>query len=201
MVDRPEGVKLLDSRWVFKVERDHQNNPKTFKARLCIRGCKQEEGIDYVDTYAPVVKYESLRILFAVASQLDLEIIQFDVKAAFLYGDLKQTIYIKIPTGLKVANASKKACRLLKVIYGLKQASRSFNKKLCKFLKKFGFRRCKSEGSVFVRIKNNRIMYLAVWVDGGAIFAESLSDANEVISVLKERFEIKVSEVDTFVEM
>ena len=75
MVNRPKGVKLLDSWWAFKVKRDHKNNSKTFKVRLCIRGYKQEEGIDYVDTCAPVVKYKSLRILFAVAAQLDLEII------------------------------------------------------------------------------------------------------------------------------
>ena len=60
---------------VFKVKRDYHNNPKTFKVRVCIRGCKQKEGIDYVDTYAPVIKYKSLHILFAVAAQLDLEII------------------------------------------------------------------------------------------------------------------------------
>ena len=97
IVKHPEGAKCLDAIWLFKIKQDSNNAVKEFKAILCILGCKQEEEVDYQYTYSPVVKYDALRILFAIAAQYDLELVQVDIKTAYLYGDLEETIYVKIP--------------------------------------------------------------------------------------------------------
>ena len=102
IVQNTGDLEPLDSVCVFKVKRNPDNSVKNFKARLCIRGCKQQQGVDYNETFSPVVRYDSLRILLAVAAQLDLEIVQFDIRSAFLYGELEEEIYVKVPKGMKV---------------------------------------------------------------------------------------------------
>ena len=106
----------------------------------------------------------------------------------------------QVPVGLEVSgNKKKKVCKLKKAVYGLKQAARRWNKKFREFLKRFGFVQCDSEGSVFVCVKNEKLKYIALFVDDGMIFAECLSDANQVILALKDSFEITVGSADTFV--
>ena len=114
IVDRMEGIRLLDTKWVLKVQLDSSGNIRRYKARLCARGFRQQYGIDYMETYAPVVKSESLRVLFAITAAEDLEMVQFDVTTAFLYRDLEEDIYIKVPEGLSVPDAENKACKLKK---------------------------------------------------------------------------------------
>ena len=175
-------------------------NIKGYKARLCVKGCKQKFGVNYEATYAPVVRYDSLRILFALAAQLDLELVQFDVKTAFLYGELDKPIYVKIPHGLEVNGIKKnKVCRLKRAVYGLKQAARCWNKQFCELLKMFGFVQCELESSVFICYINGKIVILAIFVDDGMIFAHCIEHANRVISALKEKFEIVMGEADMFV--
>jgi hypothetical protein len=92
---------------------------RKYKARLCARGFQQKHGIDYTKTFAPVVRHDSLRVLLAIITQQDLEMSQFDMKTAFLYGDLEETIYMKIPEGLKVNSSKNLVCKLNKSLYGL----------------------------------------------------------------------------------
>lgn len=123
IVKYPGDVKLLNVVWVFKIKRESSNKITSFKARLCTRGCNQREDIDYHFTYTPVVRYDSLRILFVLTAELNLELMQFDVKT-FLYGDLEEVIYVKIPKDLNVPDKKNNVCLLKKAVYGLKQASR-----------------------------------------------------------------------------
>ena len=199
IVERPQGVDLLDTKWVFKVQRSSTGNVKRFKARLCARGFKQRQGIDYEETYAPVVKYESLRILFAIAAHQDLNMVQFDIKTAFLYGKLEEEIYIKIPPGLQVQHPEFKVCKLRKALYGLKQASRCWNIKFTEFLNKFGFVKCECEWSVYVCRCNQETLYLALFVDDGMIFGKNVSDIEKVTSALMNEFDVKIGSADMFV--
>jgi len=92
-----QSKKLLDTKWVFKILKDENGHIKRYKARLVARGFQQKEGLDYTETFAPVVRYDSLRVFLAMTTQLNLELIQFDVKTAFLHGDVKEELYLKIP--------------------------------------------------------------------------------------------------------
>ncbi|CAB0030815.1 unnamed protein product [Trichogramma brassicae] len=187
IIDRPPKAELIDTKWVFKVKLDSSGNINRYKARLCARVFKQRQGVNYEETYAPVVRYESLRVLFAVAARLDLEMTQFDVKTAFLYGELEEEILIEIPVGLDIPERSRKACRLKKALYGLKQASRCWNKRFSGFLSKHGFVRCESEWSVFTCKDGDGVMFLALFVDDGMIFGSSKVKIQCIIDELKKR--------------
>lgn len=94
IVPRIPGGRTIDSKWVFKTIQDSERGLRRFKARLCARGFKQKEGEDYHETFSPVVRYDSLRVLLAIVTQKDYEILQFDVRTAFLYGELQEDIHI-----------------------------------------------------------------------------------------------------------
>ncbi|CAG7720599.1 unnamed protein product [Allacma fusca] len=100
LVKRPKNVKLLDSRWVYKIKRKNDGTIDLYKARLAIRGYKQKYGVDYMETFSSVCRYELIRLLLCLAAINKMEIKQFDIKTAFLYGDLEEEIYTKQPDGL-----------------------------------------------------------------------------------------------------
>lgn len=101
-----------------KVQRATSGQIKRYKARQCARGCKQKEGRNFFETFSPVVRYDSLRVLLAIVAQKDLELIQFDVKTAFLCGKLAEDVYMEIPEGLAISNEGNKlVCKLLKSMY------------------------------------------------------------------------------------
>ena len=110
----------------------------------------QQHGIDFSETFAPVVTYDSHRVLLAVTAAKDLELAQFDVQTAFLYGDLSEDIYMELPQGLEERREDGSArksvvCHLQKSLYGLKQAPRCWNAKFREFLKKFDFEEAGSD--------------------------------------------------------
>lgn len=121
----PTGRKPIRCKWVFKSKTDHLGNIVRHKARLVAKGCGQKAGIDYSETYSPVVKYSTIRYLISVAAHYDLDINQMDVETAFLQGELHDEIYMTQPE--LYSNGSDMVCKLNKLIYGLKQASREWN--------------------------------------------------------------------------
>jgi len=138
--------------------------------------------MDYTETFAPVVRYDSLRVILSIVTHLDLEILQFDIKTDFLYGDLKEKIYMKIPEGLKISDEDNKVCKLRKSLYGLKQAPRCWNKKFCDFLERFTFRTSHADKCIYTSVINGHNVYLALFVDDGLIASKSVKS---LILVLK----------------
>src|SRR5882757_380684 len=128
LVPTPLNAKILDSRWVFKIKRNSDYSISRYKARLVIKGYKQEYGVDYDETFSSVCRYESLRVLFTIAVAKNYHILQCDVKTAFLHGDLEETIFMCQPEGFKTGE--NEVCLLKKSLYGLKQAPRCWSKKL-----------------------------------------------------------------------
>ena len=116
----PEGSKRVGCKWVFKTKRDSNGNIERFKARLVAKGYTQKDGIDYKETFSPVSKKDSLRIIMALVAQYDLELHQMDVKTAFLNGDIEEEIYMDQPEGFSVEGKDHMMCKLKKSIYGLK---------------------------------------------------------------------------------
>ena len=122
LVDLPPGCKPLSSKWVFKRKRKVDGSIDKYKARLVIKGCKQTEGLDYFETYSPIMRINSIRLVLAIVALRNLEVNEIDVKIAFLNGDLEEEIYMEQPEGFSAPGQEKKVYKLVKSIYRLKQA-------------------------------------------------------------------------------
>ena len=218
IIPRDPFKAAIRSKWVFKVS-TIDGQPK-FKARLCAKGFMQREGVDYTETFSPVVRYDSLRLLLAIAAQDDLEIATFDVRTAFLYGDLPEEIHMELPDGVKVSNMSTEestsisgnegekssmrmsvVCKLEKSLYGLKQAPRCWNKRFTRFLQKFKFIECSADSCVFYGKFESCAVYLGLFVDDGLLVSESDVCISHILTLLREEFEITVGDASKFVGM
>lgn len=185
----PEGKKPIKNRWVFAVKRDVNGNIIRYKARLVAKGYSQVKGIDYTETFSPVVKYTSIRLLIAIATNLDLKVTQLDAVTAFLNGSLDEEIYMYQP--LHFEDGSNKFCKLRKCIYGLKQASRVWNITLDQVIRKFGLERSTFDQCIYFSIQDEYILILAIYVDDILIFSNNEDLEKRLCDVLSKHFEMK----------
>ena len=123
LVDPPNGVRAIECKWIFKKKTDADGNVHIYKARLVAKAFRQIQGVDCDETFSPVAMLKSIQILQAIATYYDYEIWQMDVKIAFLNGNLSEDVYMTQPKGFVDQQNARKVCRLMKSIYGLKQAS------------------------------------------------------------------------------
>ena len=144
-------------------------------------------GVDFNETFAPVVRLETIRAILALAVKEDWEIQQMDVKGAYLNGDLKEKIYMKQPEGFSDGTAQ--LCRLIKTLYGLKQSGREWNNKLNSKLHNIGFERLQSDPCIYIR-KTNRIEIITVWVDDLLLFTKDKIQMDNLKRELDNLFEI-----------
>lgn len=184
LCDLPNDRRAIKSKWVFKIKGNSNKNIR-FKARLVAKGYAQREGIDYDETFSPVVRHSSLRILFALAVQGGMKIHQMDAICAFLQGDLNEIIFMEQPEGFD--DNSKRVCRLNKSIYGLKQAGRCWNLKLDRALKDFKFNQSPCDPCVYFNAK----VIIALYVDDFLIFYKNDDDLICVKEYLNNKFDMK----------
>lgn len=143
--DLPEGKNVIGLKWIYKTKFLADGSVEKYKARLVVRGFTQQQGIDYEETFAPVARFETVRMILALAAQKEWKIFQFDVKSAFLNGDLQEEVYVSQPPGFENSKCQNKVLRLRKALYGLKQAPRAWYSKIDEFFRKQGFERSKHE--------------------------------------------------------
>ena len=139
LVDLASGAKPIGYKWIFKRKYFPDGSIEKYKARLVAKGFSQKQNIDYFDTFSPVTRISSIRILIALASIHKLFIHQMDVKTAFLNGDLDEEIYMLQHEGCITPEKEHKVCKLNKSLYGLKQAPKQWNEKFDNALLKNGF--------------------------------------------------------------
>lgn len=188
LVDRPKAHNVVKCKWVYKTKQDNAGKDK-YRARLVARGFSQKEGIDYNDTFSPVVRHSTMRILFALANDLNMNIDHLDVETAFLNSDLDEHIFMEQPEGFNTDRS--KVCLLLKSIYGLKQASRMWNLKVHQLLSTNGFTQSKCEPCVYIKKCDKCITIIALYVDDFYLFSNSSTTKNELISLLEREFNVK----------
>lgn len=189
LTNLPQGRKAIRCKWVFKTKTDHLGNIERYKARLVAKGCAQRPGIDYVETYSPVVRYSTIRYLISLAVQYDLDINQMDVDSAFLQGDLNDEIYMMQPE--LYSDGTSRVCKLRKPIYGLKQASREWNKKLINKLKAADLSQSNIDPCVFYKMEDNKMLFIAIYVDDLLIFDNNDILRNDIKSNLMDKFKMK----------
>jgi hypothetical protein len=125
LVNLPTQAKKIGVKWIYKTKLNEEGKVDKYKARLVAKGYTQTEGVDYNEVYAPVARWDTIRILLAVAAQKGWNVYQLDVKSAFLYGELKEEVYVDQPEGFIKCGKEEKVYKLNKALYGLKQAPRT----------------------------------------------------------------------------
>ena len=165
LVKLPRGRKVIGCKWVFKVKHDGDGEVERFKGRLVAKGYSQKYGIDYDETFSPVVRFSSIRTLLALAVQKGMLIHQMDVVTAFLNGRLEEEIFMQQPEGYITPGSEDLVCRLKKSLYGLKQSPRCWNKEFQEYMKSTGFTQCTADPCVFVRVIGDNLTIVAVYVD------------------------------------
>ena len=162
LVDLPSGRKVIKNRWVFDVKTDGRK-----KARLVAKGFSQVEGIDFDQIFSPVVRFETVRLILALAALEDWHISGVDVKSAYLYGKLDEEIYMEQPEGFKAKGENwNKVYRLLRAIYGLKQAGLAWWRALNESMELLGCKRLASDAGIFIfKDKDGGLVVIVVYVD------------------------------------
>ncbi|GMF23042.1 unnamed protein product [Phytophthora fragariaefolia] len=193
LVPLPPGRKALPCHWVLVVKYNADGSVERFKARLVAQGNHQEYGVDCDEVYAPVARFESLRLVLAIGTILDCHIHQMDVHTAFLNGTMEgeQKIYMRQPHGFVKRGHENLVCELLKSIYGLKQAPRIWYRVLHTFLLSMGFTRCHKEFCIYVQKVGIEWLIVAVYVDDLTIMSRSMSLINRLKAELSKRFKMK----------
>jgi hypothetical protein len=199
VVDAPEGVNIVGSKWVFRAKKDAAGNVVRYKARLVAQGFSQVPGVDYFDTFAPVARLASIRTVLAFAAAKDYETGQIDIKAAYLNGELTsdEVIFMKQAPGYEEKRQSGRVAvyRLRKSLYGLKQAGRRWYEKLVLIMSKLGFDRCEGDQAVFYRRceKTNVLIIVLVHVDDCSIVGKT--------KALVARFKLEIAKFVDITDM
>ncbi|GJU39567.1 ribonuclease H-like domain-containing protein [Tanacetum coccineum] len=190
LADLPVGRKAIGSKWIFKINYKASSEIHRYKARLVAQGFGQRKGIDYEETFSLVVEMVIVRCLIGIAVSKNWPLFQLDVNNAFLYGDLDEEVYMTLPPGYYDKNKTK-VCKLVKSLYGPKQASRQWNVKLTSALLKNVFIQSKNDYSLYVKIKKGLFIGLLVYVDDIVITGNDLTKIENFKSFLSSKFMIK----------
>jgi len=185
----PRGRKTVTTKWVFKRKRDAEGRVTIYKARLVARGFTQVKGLDFEETFVPVSRLASLRILLAHAAAHDLHLRQADVEGAYLNGPLEEEVYLAVPDGYDRALPRGTGLRLNKALYGLKQSGHAWWLELDRVLSTLGFKRVPNEWGLYTRADAAAtaapsLSYILVYVDDLLIATRSAADADAILASL-----------------
>lgn len=191
LVELPQNKNAIRNKWVFKIKRNCDGEITKYKARLVAKGFSQKYGIDYFETFSPVVKMSTLRMLFSLAINFNWFINHCDVMTAFLYGKLNEEVYMYQPEGFIIKGQEQKVCKLEKAIYGLKQASNAWYREIDTVLCELGYQQLKLEPCVYVMSKDNLILIVAIFVDDLYLFGNDNDEADKLKINLNNKFRLK----------
>lgn len=185
--DKPNDCKVISSKWVFKIK--YNNGVKHYKARLVARGFEQNDDIDYNDIYAPVAKLTTFRLFVSVATMLKLPIHQMDVTGAFLYGEIKDDLYLQLPEGAFSENNN--IVKLRKSLYGLKKSPKQWNEKFNSIMIKENFIKSKADSCLYIKCNGKYKIYVLLYVDDILTFGTEENSVNEFKNMLCREFKMK----------
>jgi histone deacetylase 1/2 len=189
LVPAKEGKNIIDCKWVYKIKRRSDGTIDRYKARLVAKGFKQRYGIDHEDTFSPVVKIATVRLVLSIAVSRGWTLRQLDVQNAFLHGVLEEEVYMRQPPGFEKGQGL--VCKLDKALYGLKQAPRAWYSRLSTKLQYLGFTPSKSDTSLFFLATPKITMFLLVYVDDIIVVSSIPSAVERLLCQLRDDFALK----------
>uniref|UniRef100_H3GB73 Reverse transcriptase Ty1/copia-type domain-containing protein n=1 Tax=Phytophthora ramorum TaxID=164328 RepID=H3GB73_PHYRM len=190
VVPLPKGRKAIGCRWVFRVKENQAGEIERFKARLVAKGFSQKYGIDYDETFAPVAKFTSIRIVLSLAAKYGLKLHQMDVKTAFLDGVLDEDIYMAQPDGYVNEDHPDHVCKLKRSLYGLKQSPRMWNQTIDDFMLKLGFKKCESDHCIYLKRDGQDMIFVALYINDFVLASSSDKILLDTKQALSKRFEM-----------
>ncbi|GJT39060.1 retrovirus-related pol polyprotein from transposon TNT 1-94 [Tanacetum coccineum] len=192
LVPQPKNMTIIGTKWVFRNKLDENGIVSRNKARLVAQGYNQQEGIDYDETYAPVARLESIRILLAYACALDFKLFQMDVKSAFLNGFINEEVYVAQPPGFIDFEKPDHVYKLKKALYGLKQAPKAWYDRLKAFLIKHEYKMGMVDNTLFTKKKSSNLIIVQIYVDD-IIFGSTCQDmCDEFAKIMHDEFEMSM---------
>jgi hypothetical protein len=192
LVKRPPDTNVVDSKWVLRIKKNSAGEIDKYKARLVARGFTQIYGIDYYETYAPVARLASFRILLALAARNNWPVHSFDFDSAYLNSKFEEdeVIYVEQPPGYETKDRRYWVWRLWKALYGLKQGARNWYEALFKALKELGFIRIEADHGMFLKRIGSDIIILAVHVDDCAVTGNSMGPIEKFMKEMNEKYKL-----------
>ena len=181
----------MGSKWIYKIKFHSDGSIERHKARLVARGFTQTYVVDFKETFAPVAKMNTVRVLLSVDVNKGWPLYQMDVKNAFLHGDLENEVYMKLPPGHPQSSEPGMVCKLYKSIYGLKQSPRAWYAKLSSVLEGAGFQRSNADSSMFIRTGVAGKLVVLIYVDDLIITGDNVDEIANLKISLQQKFSIK----------
>ena len=189
LVPRESAPNIVGCKWVYRTKYKSDGTLDRLKSRLVAKGFHQRPGIDYIETFSPVVKPATLRLILSLATSHKWSLRQLDINNAFLQGHLSESVFMSQPPGFIDPSFPDHVCNLNKAIYGLRQASRAWYNELKAFLLSSGFKPTISDSSLFVNISSS--IYILVYVDDIIVTGSNSSLVSSFITSLANRFSLK----------
>ncbi|GJZ02295.1 putative RNA-directed DNA polymerase [Tanacetum coccineum] len=191
LVPRASNTNVVDGKWVYRLKRDKNGAITRYKARFVAKGFRQQPGIDFHETFSPVVKSTTIRAVLSLAVTNDWPLRQLDIQNAFLHGNLKEQVYMKQPPGFIDPQRPNHVCLLHKSLYGLKQAPRAWFERLSKALFDLGFKGSKTDPSLFIYSRGDTLLYILVYVDDIIVTGNNKGTIDNIICQLGSAFALK----------
>eukprot|EP00253_Pinus_taeda_P028656 PITA_28656 len=190
LVELPKGKEVIGVKWVYKTKSNAEGKIERHKARLVVKGYKQQYGRDYEKTFALVARMETVRAVLSIAAQNKWKVYQMDVKSTFLNGVLMEEAYIEQPLGYEKKGQEHKVCKLKKALYGLKQAPRAWYSRRDSYLQENGFEKCEGESTLYIKEKDGKILIVVLYVDDVIFTGNDDHLIENFKTVMKEEFEM-----------
>jgi hypothetical protein len=191
LVSRPPGTNVVTGKWLFRHKLTLDGSLDRYTARWVLRGFTQRPGVDYDETFSPIVKFATVRVVLSLTLSRDWVIHQLDVKNAFLHGTLTETVYCSQPTGFVDADRPDLVCRLNRSLYGLKQTPRAWYSRFASYLASIGFIEAKSDTSLFIYRRGDDTVYLLLYVDDIVLTTSTADLLQRTIVALQREFAMK----------
>ncbi|KAL8119157.1 hypothetical protein AgCh_016606 [Apium graveolens] len=190
LTELPPGRKAISLKWVYKIKNNTYGEIIKYKERMVAKGYVQKKGIDFEEVFAPVTRMETVPLLLALTAKNGWKVHHLDVKSAFLNRELTEEVYISQPKNFVDEKQSHKVYRLLKALYGLRQAPRAWYARLNRCLKELGISKCPYEHAIYTRRESNEFLIIAIYVDDLLVTGSSMENIVKFKKQMSMEFEM-----------